>query len=68
MIYSQSGVDVTYSYIMGILGPPAISADPVKVTAKDNKNVTISFNNAKFEDMMGTASFTVNGTITLPID
>ena len=40
----------------------------VKVNAKDSKNITISFTNAKFEDMRGYESFTVNGTITLPIN
>ena len=49
-----------------IFGMPT-SNNSVKVTAKDSKNITISFNSAKFEDMMGYESFTVNGTITLPI-
>ncbi len=58
---------LTWDADEAIIGMPT-SQTSVKVTAKDSKNVTISFNNAKFEDMMGTASFTVNGTITLPID
>ncbi len=58
---------LTWDTDEAIIGMPT-SQTSVKITAKDSKNVTISFNNAKFEDMMGTASFTVNGTITLPID
>lgn len=58
---------LTWDTDEAIIGMPT-SSTTVKVTAKDSKNVTISFNNAKFEDMMGTASFTVNGTITLPLD
>lgn len=58
---------LTWDADEAIIGMPT-SQTSVKVTAKDSKNVTISFNNAKFEDMMGTSSFTVNGTITLPID
>lgn len=50
-----------------IIGMPT-SNTSVKVEAKDSKNITISFNNAKFEDMRGYESFTVNGTITLPIN
>lgn len=58
---------LTWSTDNAIIGMPT-SSTTVKVTAKDSKNVTISFNNAKFEDMRGYESFTVNGTITLPID
>lgn len=58
---------LTWDADEALIGMP-VSQTSVKVTAKDSKNVTISFNNAKFEDMMGTSSFTVNGTITLPID
>lgn len=45
-----------------------VSDTNVKVKEKTNKKITISFNNAKFEDARGYDSFTVNGTITLPID
>ncbi|MDE6339294.1 MAG: hypothetical protein K2K97_05855 [Muribaculaceae bacterium] len=57
---------LTWSADNAIIGMPT-SNNSVKVTAKDSKNITISFNSAKFEDMMGYESFTVNGTITLPI-
>lgn len=57
---------LTWSGDNAIIGMPT-SNTSVKVTAKDSKNITISFNSAKFEDMMGYESFTVNGTITLPI-
>lgn len=58
---------LTWDTDEAIIGMPT-SSTAVKVTAKDSKNITISFSNAKFEDMMGYESFTVNGTITLPID
>lgn len=57
---------LTWSTDNAIIGMPT-SDNSVKVTAKDSKNITISFNSAKFEDMKGYESFTVNGTITLPI-
>ena len=57
---------LTWSTENAIIGMPT-SNSSVKVTSKDSKNMTISFNNAKFEDMRGYESFTVNGTITLPI-
>jgi len=57
---------LTWSTDNAIIGMPT-SNTSVKVTAKDSKNVTISFNNAKFEDMRGYESFTVDGTITLPL-
>lgn len=58
---------LTWSTDEAIIGMPTSNAS-VKVIAKDSKNVTISFNNAKFEDMRGFESFTVNGAITLPIN
>ena len=64
---TEENFTLTWSTDKAIIGMPT-SSTAVKVTAKDNKNITISFNNAKFEDMMGYKSFTVNGTITLPID
>lgn len=57
---------LTWSTDEAIIGMPT-SNTSVKVDAKDSKNITISFTNAKFEDMRGYESFTVNGTITLPI-
>lgn len=57
---------LTWSTDEAIIGMPT-SNTSVKVDAKDSKNITITFNNAKFEDMRGYESFTVNGTITLPI-
>ncbi len=57
---------LTWSTDNAIIGMPT-SNTAVKVTAKDSKNVTISFNNAKFEDMRGYESFTVDGAITLPL-
>ena len=58
---------LTWSTNRAIIGMPT-SSSSAKVTSKDSKNITISFNNAKFEDMMGIESFTVNGTITLPLN
>ena len=58
---------LTWNADEAIIGMPT-SSTAVKVTEKDSKNVTISFNDAKFEDMSGYKSFTVRGTITLPID
>ncbi len=49
-----------------VIGKPAANTS-VKVTARDLQSVTISFNNAKFEDGLGIESFTVNGTVTLPL-
>lgn len=58
---------LTWSTDEAIIGMPT-SNTSVKVTNKDSKSVTISFTNAKFEDMRGFESFIVNGTITLPIE
>ena len=58
---------LTWSTDEAIIGMPT-SNSTVKVNSKDSKSITISFNNAKFEDMRGYESFTVDGTITLPID
>jgi hypothetical protein len=63
---TEENFTLTWDADEAIIGMPT-SSTAVKVTAKDSKNVTISFNNAKFEDMRGYESFTVNGTITLPI-
>ena len=49
-----------------VIGFPT-SNTTVKVTAKDNQFVTISFKNAKFEDLTGSELFTVNGTVKLPL-
>lgn len=49
-----------------IWGMPT-SNTAVKVKEKSDKTITIIFNNAKIEDARGYESFTVNGTITLPI-
>ncbi len=57
---------LTWDTDEAIIGMPT-SNTSVKVDVKDSKNITISFNNAKFEDMMGYESFIVNGSITLPI-
>lgn len=57
---------LTWSTDEAIIGMPT-SNSSVKVNSKDSKSITISFNNAKFEDMRGYESFTVNGSITLPI-
>lgn len=64
---TEDNFTLTWSTDEAIIGMPT-SSTTVKVTEKDSKNVTISFNNAKFEDMRGYESFTVNGTITLPIN
>ena len=48
-----------------IMAVPSSNAS-VKVKEKNSKSITITFNNAKFEARY--ESFTVNGTITLPID
>lgn len=58
---------LTWSTDEAIIGMPT-SNTSVKVTEKNSKSVTISFNNATFEDMRGFESFIVNGTITLPIN
>ena len=63
---TEENFTLTWDADDAIIGMPT-SSTAVKVTAKDSKSVTISFNNAKFEDMRGYESFTVNGTITLPI-
>lgn len=58
---------LTWSVDEAIIGMPT-SNTSVKVADKNSKNITISFNDAKFEDMRGFESFTVNGTIILPIN
>lgn len=58
---------LTWATDEAIIGMP-ISDTVVKVQSKDSKSITISFNNAKFEDMRGYESFIVNGKITLPIE
>lgn len=61
--------EVTWGHEDGvILGHPTADG-ATKIVSKDSKGITLQFNNATFEDIRGeNKSFTVNGTITLPID
>lgn len=60
--------EVTWNHEDGvILGHPTADG-ATKIVSKDSKGITLQFNNATFEDVRGYESFTVNGTITLPIE
>lgn len=63
-LLTDENFELNWTTDEAIMAVPS-SNTSVKVKEKTNKSITITFNNAKFDARY--ESFTVNGTITLPI-